>query len=107
MKITESLCRYAYEVLKATAFHDIAVPRVRFEPRNLRIAWGYYYDEPKTIQIARSIKEPQRLLMVMAHEMVHAALDRPDCVQHHEHDEHFQALAQTICQRMGWNPKEF
>lgn len=107
MKVTESLLRYSYEVLKATAFHDIPVPRCKFEVSKLRKAWGYYYDEPRKIQIAASIDNPQRLLMVMAHEMCHAALDKAGCVQHNEHDDSFRTLAEVVCNRMGWSLKEF
>lgn len=107
MKVTESLLRYTFEVLKATALHDVPVPRCKFKTGKLRAAWGYYYDEPPTIQIAASIDCPKRLLMVMAHEMCHAALDKAGCIQHNAHDEQFQTLAEIICGRMGWNLKEF
>lgn len=79
---------------------------MRFEVRPLRKAWGYFYTKPQKIQIAGSIDCPRRLLMVVAHEMVHAALEQ-DGGEHHDHGEQFQALAAIICKRMGWNPKEF
>jgi predicted metal-dependent hydrolase len=96
VKVTPSLLRYTYKVLKSTAFHDIAVPLVDFEVSPLRKAWGYYYSNPPKIQIAKSITSPQRLLMVVAHEMVHG-----------DHGKDFRDLGEIICKRMGWCAKEF
>jgi len=107
VKVTPSLLRYTYKVLKSTAFHDIAVPLVEFDVSPLRKAWGYYYSNPPKIQIAKSITSPQRLLMVVAHEMVHAALDKAGSKTHGDHGKDFRDLGEIICKRMGWCAKEF
>lgn len=107
MKVTESLVKNACEFLKKTAFYDVSVPRFDIEIRPLRKAWGYYYDNPRKVQIARSITCPQKLLMVTAHEMAHAALDKSGAKSHHYHGEEFRALGEIICKRMGWDHKEF
>ena len=107
MKVTESLARSACEFLKYSAFHDYHVPRFDVEIRPLRKAWGYYYSEPRKIQIARAIRCPQKLLMVCAHEMAHAVLDKAGEHTHNDHGEEFRALGGIICKRMGWCAKEF
>lgn len=107
MKITAELLRYTYHVLSKTVFHDIKLPaKMAFQVKPLRKAWGYYYDKPEKIEIAAAIECPRRLLMVVAHEMVHAALEQTGG-GHHDHGKEFQALANVICKRMGWKRREF
>ena len=43
----------------------------------------------------------------MAHEMVHAALERSGCSDHGNHDSEFGALAAEVCNTLGFNFKEF
>lgn len=99
--------RAAYQYLKASAFHDIKLPtRIRLFRKHLRLAWGYFTC-PNTIDIDSSIKTGDKLLKVLAHEMCHAALEQNAACDHHEHDANFHALAEIICDRMGWKVREF
>ena len=98
----------AYRFLKATAFHDIPLPRqIQLERKPLRKVWGYYYKKPVRIEIASEIKTLDRLLRVMAHEMCHAAIDQGGACDTHDHGEAFKALASVVCERMGWSQKGF
>jgi hypothetical protein len=97
----------AYRFLKITAFHDMRLPaRVRIEARPLRNAWGYYYDNKK-IEIDSRIKTWDKRLKVLAHEMVHAALDQAGAFDTSVHGEAFKTIAAVVCERMGWPTKGF
>lgn len=93
----------AYDFLKVSAFYDMPTPsKMRIERKRLRVAWGYYSDSPRKIEIATFVKTGDQLLKVMAHEMVHATLNHSGACDWCEHSEAFKAIADTVCKRMGW-----
>lgn len=99
--------RSAYQFLKAAAFHDIKLPpRILIVRKRLKKAWGYFYC-PNHIEIDSAIKTGDKLLKTVAHEMCHAALEQNAACDHHEHDANFHALAEIVCERMGWAKKGF
>jgi len=54
------------------------------------------------ITIDSSLTHFNGLLAVMAHEMIHLALEQNAASDHDKHDENFNALAGVIEQEMGW-----
>lgn len=75
---------------------------MEFRAKRLRLYHGYYVCEDRVITIDTSIKTMDKLMQVMAHEMIHVALEQNAASDHSEHDEHFNSLARIIEQEMGW-----
>jgi hypothetical protein len=98
--------RLAYNFVKQTAFYDIPLPRrVTIVRKPLKKAWGYYYDN--RIEIDAGILTGTKLLKVMAHEMIHAALHGAGACDTSDHGEKFQIVADIVCERMGWSKRGF
>jgi hypothetical protein len=96
----------AYRFLRIQAFHDIPLPpHFRITRRPLKDAWGYWY-YPNRIVIDSSIRDGTSILRIIAHELIHAAIE-PDDIDPHDHGPAFKALAEIVCQRMGWSLRGF
>lgn len=93
--------RVTFNFLKRAAFYDLPLPNCTFAVRPLKDAWGTYSDACQ-IEIDSSIKTGDKLLRVMAHEMVHAALHEAGSFDKSPHGPKFRLISKTICQRMGW-----
>lgn len=98
--------RAAYQFLKGAAFFDVTLPRL-----SLRISrmqdWGDYCNEPPAIRLSSRIRNGHQMLRILAHEMVHAALDKHGAWGKADHGKEFKALARIVCTRMGWPERGF
>lgn len=102
--VTPKTLKACYAFLRVMAFDGCKLPsadRIRFIAKPLPKHHGYYLS-PRTIAIDTGTATIGALLKVMAHEMSHLVLDKTNSTDHHKHDNHFKALANIICQEMGW-----
>lgn len=103
MLVTEQSIKASYNLLKETAFKDIRLPvKVRFKALNMDKFWGIYYWPDQVLVVNKKVKTIEEVLKIVAHEMIHAALEQNADCDHHLHDANFEALAKIICKEMGW-----
>lgn len=105
MVVTEKSMRAAYRFLKDSVFDDVALPSVdsiQFKKKKIKKLHGFYEFPPHRITIDTSTKSYQQLLQIMAHEMLHVALEKAGACDHEKHTAPFVALADAVCIDMGW-----
>lgn len=103
--VTPASMRAAYSFLRRISFQGIKLPaasKVRFVARKLRTNHGTYGYPDHIITIDTATHNTTQMLQIMAHEMIHAALEQNACSDHDKHDDHFMALARIIEVEMGW-----
>lgn len=103
--VTPKSMRAAYDFLRRISFSELRLPdskRVTFLAKKMKRYHGYYIYPENIITLDSSINTVGRLLQVMAHEMIHVALEQNAACDHDEHDEHFNSLARIIEVEMGW-----
>lgn len=105
MIVTPANMRAAYEFLRKVSFKGIRLPasrRVNFAAKRLRTHHGYAYYPEFGIDADTGTSCMTRLIQIIAHEMIHLALEQNAASNHEFHDENFQALARIIEHEMGW-----
>lgn len=106
MLVTEESLRAAYQLLKVTAFKNIKLPsakRVTFKPARLK-KYHALYEWPEHIMTVNVATESMSdMLKIVAHEMIHAALEQNAVCDHDQHDENFIEMANLICREMKWD----
>ena len=103
--ITPESMKAAYEFIRRVSFSGLKLPsskRIQFKARRLKMLHGYYLYPDNIIVINAETPDISRMLQIMAHEMVHVALEQNASCDHDQHDEHFRALADVIEDEMGW-----
>lgn len=82
--------------------------RVEFSIYRSAMHKGSYEPDPHTIKISKpEHKDYQDVLLTMAHEMVHMALEIRGEREHACHGAAFNALGAEVCNAWNWNFKEF
>jgi predicted SprT family Zn-dependent metalloprotease len=105
MIVTEKSMRAAYRFLKDSVFSDVPLPSVdgiQFKKKRLKDLHGFYEMPPHRITIDTATHSYEQLLQIMAHEIVHVALEQTGAHGHEEHNAPFKALAEAVCIDMGW-----
>ena len=103
--ITPQQMKSAYEFLQQVSFRDLKLPpssRVKFRVKRLKKFHGFYEYPQHIVTINSETKSITHLLQIMAHEMIHVALEQNAASDHDIHDQHFESLARIIEQEMGW-----
>ena len=89
--------RACYDFLKSVSFNDLRLPssrNVTFIAKKLKGYHGFYIYPDHMIVIDTCTPSIERLMQIMAHEMIHA--------DHGQHDDNFNSLAEIIEKEMGW-----
>ena len=103
--VTPKTMKAAYEFLKKVSFAGLKIPEsknITFEAKNLKKYHGYYKYPEHIVTINTGTKTINGLLQIMAHEMIHVALEQNAASDHDKHDAHFEELARIIECEMGW-----
>ena len=81
---------------------------VKFEAKIIKEAYGYYDSDPHTIIISKNLNPTLHdLVNTMAHEMVHMRLNDSGFKSWDLHSFKFKKVAKQVCDRLGFNEKEF
>lgn len=106
MIVTEEALRAAYQLLKTTAFKGIKLPsakRVTFKVARLK-KYHALYEWPEHIMTVNADTESiSDMLKIVAHEMIHAALEQNAECDHDKHDDNFIELANQVCRELKWD----
>ena len=97
--------RACYDFLKSVSFNGLRLPssrNVTFIAKKLKGYHGFYIYPDHIIVIDTCTPTIERLMQIMAHEMIHAALEQNAEADHGEHDDNFKSLAEIIENEMGW-----
>jgi hypothetical protein len=108
--VTPQTMRAAYIFLKRTIFDGLTLPPVSditFKARPLKKHYGFYEFPAHVITIDSGTRTLSKLLKIMAHEMCHVVLEQNAASDHEKHDANFTALAEIVCERMGWSRRDF
>ena len=103
--ITSKQMKSAYEFLQKVSFSGLKLPpssKVTFRARRLKNFHGFYEYPEHIVTINADTKNITHLLQIMAHEMIHVALEQNADSDHYLHDQHFESLARIIEHEMGW-----
>ena len=112
MKITRLALQNMYDCLAVLPpFDRFTLPlshSIEFRVNQSKMAKGLYEPDPHQISISRIQHDSYGdVLMTLAHEMVHLALERRGASDHSNHDADFNKLGAEVCDFWGWNFKEF
>jgi len=97
--------RACYDFLKSVSFKGLRLPssrNVTFVAKKLKGYHGFYIYPDHIIVIDTCTPTIERLMQIMAHEMIHAALEQNAEADHGEHDDNFKSLGEIIENEMGW-----
>jgi hypothetical protein len=75
---------------------------VTFQAKRLKKFHGFYEYPQHIVTINTDTKTVTQLLQIMAHEMIHVALEQNAASDHAVHDSNFESLARIIEFEMGW-----
>lgn len=110
MDITHRQVRAAYEFLRqCPPFNQWGLPpaeALRFGTFKSRDSQADYTPKQGRIRVSRNrVATADRLLVTVAHEMVH--LTQELMGSRDTHNAMFYALAADVCEQLGFDPKEF
>jgi len=103
--VTPENMRAAYEFLQKVCFQDIRIPsseKITFKVRKLKSYHGLYEYPKHIVTINSETRSITHMVQIMAHEMIHVALEQNAASDHYRHDANFEALARVIEHEMGW-----
>jgi len=103
--VTPVSMRAAYKFLREVSFSGVKLPppsKVRFRAKKLKKYHGIYEYPQHVVTINTETTSITQLLQIMAHEMIHVALEQNAVSDHSEHDSNFKSLAGIIEFEMGW-----
>lgn len=103
--VTPQSMKASYDLLRHTVFSEILLPnsdRIKFIAKRMPKHHGLYCDETSEMWVDTGTKTLLKLFQIVAHEMIHVALDRHADCDHGEHDDNFKALARIVEHEMGW-----
>ena len=106
MIVTPETMRASYIFLKKISFKGLNLPKpaeMTFEARKLKKYHGYYKYPEHIITINTDTRSISQMLQIMAHEMIHVALEQNAASDHDRHDANFEELARVIEGEMGWS----
>lgn len=105
MIVTPESMRAAYQFLRAVSFSGLRIPspqKITFKAKRLKNYHGLYEYPENIVTINTETRSVTQLLQIMAHEMIHVALEQNAASDHDKHDDNFEALARIIEGEMGW-----
>ena len=103
--VTPKNMRLAYEFLREVLFSEINIPlssKITFKAKRLKNYHGLYEYPENIVSINTATGSMTQLMQIMAHEMIHVALEQNADTDHDKHDQNFEALARIIEHEMGW-----
>ena len=116
LPLTPRVIEAAYEYLRATepfsAWHLPHADDVEFAVTRHRDREGdhstYRGTTEHIIRVSSyHIKTTRTLLVCLAHEMIHAHMDRAKLNQRNDHGSQFKRLAARVCSVHGWEVEKF
>lgn len=81
--------RAAYQFLRAVSFSGLKLPstkQIKFKARRLKGYHGLYEYPEHIVTINVETRSITQLLQIMAHEMIHVALEQNAATDHDKHD---------------------
>lgn len=106
MVVTEESLRAAYQLLRVTAFRGIKLPsarRITFKAVRLKKFHGFYEWPEHILTVNTGTESLSDMLKIVAHEMIHCALEQNADCDHDKHDENFVAMADLVCKEFKWD----
>lgn len=104
--VNEKSLRAAYQLLKVTTFKDVKLPtasRVTFRAAKLK-KYHALYEWPEHVMTVNVDTEAlSDMLKIVAHEMIHIALEHNAKCDHDHHDENFIEMADQVCRDLKWD----